>query len=384
MHESGFGVATFGGLIVGVTTDGGRTWGMSRQQNIGAVFGHDESLDVCHVLDDRTAFIAGEGGLLFRTDDRGETWLPLHAGALGSLPFYVEPQEVEFTDSQNGWIASFDGIFRSTDGGFNWDRLPDPPVGGVLLGGMIEIEGQSIFAIPRGSDKLWRSTDAGQTWTASTIPGLFLDVYAMSFATPMIGWIAGRDSGGAGWSTRIMGTTDGGATWTTQYTNNSTVSYIPHIAFDIEAISPTHVKAIATEHDRAVVLTTTNAGQTWTRDVHPTLDFPETLDNIAVTDDGSVWIAGFRGIIEHLPATPACRPDLTAGATPGQPGYGVPNGLLNSDDFFYFLAQYAAGNAQVCDLTATAVPGQPGYGVPNGVINSDDFFYYLGLYAAGC
>ncbi|MEZ6235697.1 MAG: GC-type dockerin domain-anchored protein [Phycisphaerales bacterium] len=81
---------------------------------------------------------------------------------------------------------------------------------------------------------------------------------------------------------------------------------------------------------------------------------------------------------------PACRPDLTTGAVQGQPGYGVPNGVLNNDDFFYYLAQFAAGNLAVADLTAGAVSGQPGYGVPNGTLNNDDFFYYLTTFAEGC
>ena len=84
------------------------------------------------------------------------------------------------------------------------------------------------------------------------------------------------------------------------------------------------------------------------------------------------------------PVGGGCDPDITTGAVPGQPGYGVPNGVLNNDDFFYFLAQFAAGNLAVADVTTGAVPGQPGYGVPNGVINNDDFFYYLSIFAAGC
>jgi hypothetical protein len=82
--------------------------------------------------------------------------------------------------------------------------------------------------------------------------------------------------------------------------------------------------------------------------------------------------------------TSPCPADLTTTAVPGTPGYGVPDGTLNNDDFFYYLAQFAAGNAAVADMTTTAIPGQPGYGVPNGVINNDDFFYYLSLFAAGC
>ncbi|MEZ6233792.1 MAG: GC-type dockerin domain-anchored protein [Phycisphaerales bacterium] len=79
-----------------------------------------------------------------------------------------------------------------------------------------------------------------------------------------------------------------------------------------------------------------------------------------------------------------CLADLTRGAIAGQSGYGVPNGILNNDDFFYFLAQFAAGNLAVADLTTGAIAGLPGYGVPNGVITNDDFFYYLAIYAAGC
>ncbi len=79
-----------------------------------------------------------------------------------------------------------------------------------------------------------------------------------------------------------------------------------------------------------------------------------------------------------------CQADLSTGAIPGNPGYGVPNGILNNDDFFYYLSQFAAANLAVADLTTGAIPGTPGYGVPNGVLNNDDFFYYLSIFAAGC
>ncbi|MCB9840316.1 MAG: hypothetical protein H6809_01525 [Phycisphaeraceae bacterium] len=93
--------------------------------------------------------------------------------------------------------------------------------------------------------------------------------------------------------------------------------------------------------------------------------------------------SGVNFILYGEPA-PACRPDLTTTAVPGTPGYGQPNGTLNNDDFFYYIAQFAAGNLAVADLTATAIAGSPGYGVPNGVLNNDDFFYYLAIFAEGC
>ena len=83
--------------------------------------------------------------------------------------------------------------------------------------------------------------------------------------------------------------------------------------------------------------------------------------------------------------TPPCSAaDLTAGAVPGVTCYGVPNGALNNEDFFYYLAQFAAQNLFIADTTTSAVPGTPGYGVPNGILNNEDFFYYLTLFAQGC
>ena len=93
---------------------------------------------------------------------------------------------------------------------------------------------------------------------------------------------------------------------------------------------------------------------------------------------------GSTGRVYRIVQAPACAPDLTTGAVAGIPGYGVPDGALNNDDFFYFLTQFAAGNLALVDMTTGAVAGQPGFGIPNGLVDNDDFFYYLALFAQGC
>ena len=107
---------------------------------------------------------------------------------------------------------------------------------------------------------------------------------------------------------------------------------------------------------------------------------------VQLPDNGVLAEPEQRGYVLRPDRNPAatCRPDLTTTAIPGSPGYGVPNGVLNNDDFFYYLAQFAAGNLAVADMTTTAIPGSPGYGVPNGILNNDDFFFYLAIFAAGC
>ncbi len=80
----------------------------------------------------------------------------------------------------------------------------------------------------------------------------------------------------------------------------------------------------------------------------------------------------------------SCPVDLTTLSTPGSQFYGQPDGIVDRDDFFYFLDQLALANLAVADLTTHALPALPGFGVPNGVLNNDDFFYYLLKYAEGC
>ena len=69
---------------------------------------------------------------------------------------------------------------------------------------------------------------------------------------------------------------------------------------------------------------------------------------------------------------------------PGQAGYGVPNGVLNNDDFFYYLAQFAAGNPGHRGPDDNRHPRHIGLRRAGGVLNNDDFFYYLALFAQGC
>jgi hypothetical protein len=105
-------------------------------------------------------------------------------------------------------------------------------------------------------------------------------------------------------------------------------------------------------------------------------------DGLTLIDPAVANISG-RFFVGCCPG-PGCEPDLTTSAIPSHLRYGVPNGVLNNEDFFFFLARYAAGDRGICDVTAAAAPGTPGYGFPNGVLNNDDFFYYLSLYAEGC
>ncbi len=80
---------------------------------------------------------------------------------------------------------------------------------------------------------------------------------------------------------------------------------------------------------------------------------------------------------------PDCIADMTSSSNPFDEGYGVPNGVADGDDFFFYLDAFAAGDGRA-DLTGATQAGDPGFGIPNGVIDADDFFFFLDRFSAGC
>ncbi len=91
---------------------------------------------------------------------------------------------------------------------------------------------------------------------------------------------------------------------------------------------------------------------------------------------------GFR-IASAIPG-PVCDADLSGSSDPNNFAYGVPDGNLDSADFFYFLDQFVGGNVEIADLSGSSDPNDPDYGTPDGFLDASDFFYYLDQFVLGC
>jgi len=53
------------------------------------------------------------------------------------------------------------------------------------------------------------------------------------------------------------------------------------------------------------------------------------------------------------------------------------DGKVDSSDFFAFLQAFADGNLAVADLTGSVDPNSPDFGVPDGMLDALDLYYYL-------
>lgn len=94
--------------------------------------------------------------------------------------------------------------------------------------------------------------------------------------------------------------------------------------------------------------------------------------------------SGFKNRFQIVGWPVRCGADLTGSSDPDAPGYGVPDGVVDISDFFYFLDQFVAGNLEVADLTGSSDMDSPWYGAPDGVLDLSDLFYFLDRFFEGC
>ena len=272
-------------------------------------------------LDNNTTFSVGDGGLILKTEDDGETWITIPSGtrvALKDIYFptattgyivgdntgYGEPgvllktvdagnswttltsninyqlNGVFFTDSNTGWIVGDGGynsdgaVSKTTDGGITW----------TTQSSRIADELYSVFFIDEnvgwiGGDRYCSKTiDGGATWTRTDVTyANYNSLYDIHFLDANNGWAA------AGYQS-LYQTTDGGASWT------QVVPYDGELYTSVYFIDANNGWA-ATD---GPVYQTTDGGASWTEQVdvqsYTTRMVFSSTAGYLVTGDGIVYV----------------------------------------------------------------------------------------------
>ncbi|HEY6330706.1 MAG TPA: YCF48-related protein [Blastocatellia bacterium] len=227
------------------TVDGGKTWALQRKAGTVKLklFGNKkepetdqpEQIDHIRFIDKMHGWAWGGGehsmyaeqpGTLVATVNGGKNW------NLVPYPFEQKISSLFFLDALNGWASTTDGLYRSTDGGLNWNKiqtkLPEEAFNamafandhnGIVVGRMgrmdrtsdggrswwklVEIKDQFImrdicfadanhgWAVGDNGSILY-TPDAGQSWLTldSPVTGKLLSV---QFIGNRVGWAAGLD-----------------------------------------------------------------------------------------------------------------------------------------------------------------------------------------------
>lgn len=187
-----------------------------------------------HPDDPDRLLVAISAGGVYLSDDGGESWRASNAGIVATflpgapVPEFGQCVHKVARDAGNPerlYLQHHDGIYRSDDGGGSWEAMKS--IGGVDFGFpvvahptrpdtayLLPLEGAEYRCTPSGRCVVWRTTDAGASWSPLT-DGLpqddaHLTVLRDAFSTD------GDDPAGLYFGTRsgeVYGSADDGDSW---------------------------------------------------------------------------------------------------------------------------------------------------------------------------
>jgi photosystem II stability/assembly factor-like uncharacterized protein len=240
------------------------------------------------------------GSRLFRSSDRGETWVER------SVPAGVRNAEVAFADDTNGLLLSVANpatdcqsqalsIRKTAAGAASW---PQAAAGGIAVTrckrGLASADATHAFftaSTPTDPVVIYRTADVGATWTASTplpaAPGETA-VFALPGRPKAFGSVVLLDASGGQQSKDVFRSTDGGATF-------AFASKVPTFEGTVAFVTATRWVQIAPPSSS---METTDGGVSW----HAyTTDYSQAapIAPDIVFGDASVGYATVRGAIQR-------------------------------------------------------------------------------------
>ena len=151
--------------------------------------------------------------------------VPTSAGINAPLVDSPALTAVQFLDEHNGWGVTETQIVRTDDGGVTWYNVTPPDI--TKAGSSVKLvvmDNNHVWTqIPDynnypNSGTLYRTTDAGLTWTSTTTP---FSEGLIHFLDENNGWALATLGVGAGSNAvAVYQTTDGGSTWAQKFIND--------------------------------------------------------------------------------------------------------------------------------------------------------------------
>lgn len=263
-----------GGSSITVTTDGGATWIDKVRADFAANFYNINGLVYPTAS---KAYFAVTNGTIYSSPDQGTTLDPIFADLTVAMNDVAVAGDtifaMGFTTSVIPAASRTSKFYRSVNGGTTWTTYAGFPVG-TLAQNFSDIEfPTNLIGYAAGNrDTLYKTTDGGVTWNKLPLPfpGVtpqltYTDMFALDANTVFLT--------GNGFPRRIIiKTTDGGATWTDITNNASTIS-----TGNMNGVLFSDANNGYVVCPGGVLLKTNNGGASWTIDVGPTASLFQTM-----------------------------------------------------------------------------------------------------------
>ena len=233
-------------------------------------------------------YFGATGGGLWKTTDKGETWVPvtdgqIHSSSVGAVAVAeTEPDTVYIGMGEScirGNVMEGDGVYKSTDAGRTWTHLDFPDARVISKIRIHPFDPNVVFvaafgrlSIPSEERGVYKSTDGGKTWRRvlfkdanSGAIDISIDRHNPTTIYAAL-WEAFRkeytmSSGGPG--SGLYKSTDGGEHWTEITRNPGMPSgVIGKIGVSVSGADPNRVYALV-ENENGGVFRSDDAGATW-------------------------------------------------------------------------------------------------------------------------
>jgi photosystem II stability/assembly factor-like uncharacterized protein len=194
--------------VIYKTTDGGQSWQYQYTQNpVFQIFFHSENVGWI------STWLTGPA--ILETTNGGDSWVDIYS-ILGSYEFI---HDFEFISPDTGWIVGeetimsgkddsreFPVLFKeTTDGGLTWLDKNFPP---DYWGRLVQIDAIDYMnLIVAGDDTLFKTSDGGNNWQQVPLPQNFQPT-DLNFINEYLGWVYGPNA--------LYKTTNGGVSWEQQ------------------------------------------------------------------------------------------------------------------------------------------------------------------------
>jgi photosystem II stability/assembly factor-like uncharacterized protein len=238
--------------------------------------GVTEDLYSVHFATNSIGFIGGAMSRCLKSTNQGVNW------SVVSVPSGADFRAVWATSSNDAYLGAWDSVYATHNGGQAWaPAYTNTFVLGVM--GLQFTSSNNGYAFMTYSS-MTKTTDAGNSWSVPTGPGIIQDFYD--------GYMLDDNTGyGVGDCGLIAKTEDGGATWT-QYEWNNWLEWSCIQIWGVHFTSALNGYATA---DSGVVFRTTDGGNHWSKSVIAGQE--DLLNDVFFVNPATGYIVGKNGKI---------------------------------------------------------------------------------------
>lgn len=243
------------------STDGGNTWlPVLINTNLFNIF----------VTNDSKAFFVSTGNIIVRTIDNGNTFMNTTLSAL--------PEDIFFTDNNTGYSTTQDGLYKTADAGVSWTKV-------ITTGLPADMYYSTLYCLNNttgwicNSTGIYKSVGSLASWQQATITGGTGLNFVSIFATSPSNIYA------ANYRSEVYRSTNGGTSFSLVKKLSAAEGYTDiHFLDDLTGYASVG----------AVVLKTTDGGINWSRVVFLANN---KVNEIHFTDAAHGWACADSGVI---------------------------------------------------------------------------------------